>query len=319
MFYTQDAAQDAEGFLIAQLSYIEPQVYRIQYPAIRYRSLVPIDTSAPEWISSVTYFSLDGAGRAAWFNGRANDVPLAEIVRSKYETPVAMGAIGYEYDLEELSQAAMLGRNLDTDKASYAREVAEQFIDNVAIFGDVTKGPNFTGLANNPSVPTSTAAAVGAGSATTFASKTPQQTIADMNQAIGNPMVATSGVEMANTILLPWAHYNFIAGAPYSPNSNSNLTILDWIKEKNVYTARTGEPLQIAPVFGLETAGAGGTARMVAYWKDPAVVKMHIPMPFQFVGGVWRDGPILWKRPGIFRLGGVDIKRPAAFRYMDGI
>jgi len=34
---------------------------------------------------------------------------------------------------------------------------------------------------------------------------------------------------------------------------------------------------------------------------------------------VWRDGPMLWKVPGIFRFGGVDIKRPGAFRYVDGL
>lgn len=267
----------------------------------------------------MTYFSLDGTGKAAWFNGRANDVPLAELVRAKYETPVSMAAIGYEYDLEELNQARMLQRNLTTDKAYYARLAAEQFIDNVAVLGDATKGPNFTGLGNNLSVPTSVAAATGTGASTTFASKTAPQILSDMNGAIGNPMVVTNGVEMANTILLPWSQYNYIASTPYSPTSNSDMTILDWIRMKNVYTARTGQPLNIVPIFGLELAGAGATARMVAYWKDPSVVKMHLPMPFQFVGGVWRDGPILWKVPGIFRFGGVDIKRPAAFRYVDGI
>jgi hypothetical protein len=31
-------------------AFIEPTVYRAQYPAIRYPRLVPVDTAAPEWV-----------------------------------------------------------------------------------------------------------------------------------------------------------------------------------------------------------------------------------------------------------------------------
>lgn len=45
---------------------------------------------------------------------------------------------------------------------------------------------------------------------------------------------------------------------------------------------------------------------------------MHMPMPFRFLEP-WRTGPMLYEVPGIFRLGGVDIKRPKAVRYRDGL
>ena len=318
MFYATDAAQDAEAFLVSQLTYIEPDIYRIQYPAIRYHEIVPVDTSAPAWIPSVTYFSLDGAGQANWFNGRANDVPLAELLRAKYETPVKMAAIGYEYDLEELNQAMMLNRNLTTDKGYYARLAAEQFIDKAAVFGAAEAGTSFAGLANNPAVTTITASATGANNATAWTTKVPMAILADINGALGGPAVATSGVEMADTVLLPWAQYNYIASTPFSTTGASDKTILEWVRQNNVYTARTGQPLTIVPIFGLETAGSGATARMVTYWRNPAIVKMHLPMPFQFLRP-WQDGPMLWKVPGVFRFGGIDIKRPGSFRYVDGV
>jgi hypothetical protein len=69
---------------------------------------------------------------------------------------------------------------------------------------------------------------------------------------------------------------------------------------------------------GLDTAGAGGTARMVAYRRDPNVVKLHIPMPHRFLP-VWQSGPIRWEVPGIFRLGGTDVRRPKEMLYVDGL
>jgi len=48
------------------------------------------------------------------------------------------------------------------------------------------------------------------------------------------------------------------------------------------------------------------------------VLKMHIPMPFRFLPA-WQTGPMKFDVPGIFRVGGVDIRRPKAVRYLDGI
>ncbi len=97
-------------------------------------------------IQSVTYFSMDAVGQAQWCNGNAQDVPKVEMTREKFETTVSMAAIGYGCNLEELGTAQLLGMNLSADKASAARRVAEEKIDQVAFVGDTAKG--FTGLVN---------------------------------------------------------------------------------------------------------------------------------------------------------------------------
>ena len=99
---------------------------------------------------------------------------------------------------------------------------------------------------------------------------------------------------------------------------NQPITLLDWIKQYNVLTIQTGRPLTLAGVRGLETAGAGGLTRMVAYRRDPQVLKMWIPMRHQFLP-VWQRGPLIFDVPGIFRIGGLEIRLPAAMRYLDGI
>lgn len=155
----QDAPQRALGFLIQQASLIEPTVYQVRYQDIQYQQLIPVDTSAPEWIQSVTYFSGDAVGAAQWFSGKAQDVPNVELLREKFETTVSMAAIGYRYDLEELGKAMMLNMNLNADKATAARRISEEFIDKVAIGGDAAKG--LSGLVNNGAASVSAASISG--------------------------------------------------------------------------------------------------------------------------------------------------------------
>jgi hypothetical protein len=101
-------------------------------------------------------------------------------------------------------------------------------------------------------------------------------------------------------------------------STGSDMTVLDWLQKYNVYTAQTNQPLTVRAVRGLETAGAGGVGRMVVYRRDPQVLKFHIPMPHRFLP-VWQTGPMVFDVPGIFRTGGVEIRRPGAVRYVDGI
>lgn len=310
-----DAQQVAMSFLIRQASLIEPTVYAMRYQEIQYASLIPVDTSAPEWIQSVTYFSMDGVGQAQWFHGNANDVPKVELTREKFETGVSMAAIGYGYTLEELGTAQLLGMNLSADKATLARRVAEEKIDQIAFGGDALKG--FTGLVNASTPTATTAPADGTGSATTFASKTPDQILRDINGQLTGIFTGTLGAEIADTLLLPYSVLLDLSTRRI--DAVNQTTILEWVERNNIYTRTTGQPLTIRGVFGyLDTAGASSTKRMVAYRRSPEVLKMHLPMPFRFLPA-WQTGPMKFDIPGIFRVGGVDIRRPKAVRYLDGI
>lgn len=311
----QDAQQVAMSFLVRQASLIEPQVYAMRYQEIQYANLIPVDTSAPEWIQSVTYYSMDAVGQAQWFNGNAQDVPKVELTREKFETGVSMAAIGYGYNLEELGTAQLLGMNLTADKATVARRVAEKKIDAVAFQGDSKKG--LTGLVNASTPTATTAPADGTGSATTFASKTPDQVLRDINGQLTGMFTGTLGAEIADTILLPYSVLLDLSTRRI--DAVNQTTILEWVERNNIYTRTTGQPLTIRGVFGyLDTAGASSTKRMVAYRRSPEVLKMHLPMPFRFLP-VWQTGPVRFDIPGIFRVGGVDIRRPKAVRYLDGI
>lgn len=307
-------AQQALGFLIEQTTTIEAEVYRIQYPEIIYSQLVPIDTSANEWSKSVTYFSLDKVGQADWFDGMATDMRIADINRAKFEQGIEMAGIGYRYTLEEIGQAMMVpGLNLTTERADAARFAYEQFMDRLAYFGSASK--KFTGLFNNANVTRVNAIADGSGSSPLWSAKTADQMVRDVNGALTGVYEGSNTVEIADTVLLPIDAMNTLANTRIT---NTPISALDYLTIHNQYTHQTGQQLMIRGVLGLGTAGAGGVGRLVAYRRDPRVVKLHVPMVHRFLP-VWQTGPITFDIPGIFRSGGVEIRRPGAFQYLDGI
>lgn len=301
-------AQAAMGFVIAQASIIEPGVYRTVYPDIQYHDLIPVDTSGSEFATSVTYFSSDQYGKADWINGNADDIPRAGTTRSKFETPVYTAGIGYGYGWEEIGRAQMLGINLPNEDAMAARRASEELVDRVALQGDSSKG--FTGLFNASGV-TPVAAPTGA-----WGTATPDQIAADMNAALLNVFNGTNTTSVADTMLLPWSKFLLVSTKKMS--DNSDLTILQWFLANNVFTALTGRPLTVRGLRGLDNAGAGGVARLIAYRKDPTVLKLHMPMPHRFLP-VYQSGPLRWDVPGVMRLGGLDVRLPKEVVYMDGI
>ncbi len=312
--------QSALSFLVQQATSIEAEVVRVLYPDIQYPQLIPVDTSANEWAKSVTLFSLDRVGQAAWFHHAASDMRIADVQRSKFEQTIEMAGIGYRYTLEELGQAMMIpGTNLTSERAESARRAYEEFVDNVALRGDASKG--MEGIMNS-SVVTKIHAQADGGQADgstngspDWTDKSVDQIIRDINNALSGIYVESLQIEMADTVLLPVACLNILA-TKRVPNTTASA--MEYIQKYNVYTAQTGQQLTIRGVRGLETAGDGSTGRMICYRRDPRVLKMHIPMTHRFLP-VWQTGPIVFDIPGIFRLGGLEIRRPGAVRYVDGI
>lgn len=304
--------QQAMGFLVSQTSYIESQVVETRYPDIQYPFLIPVDTSAPPWSKSVTYYSVNRTGKANWFHHMAKDIHVADVDRAKNETPIEMADIGYRYSLEEISQAIQLGIPLTSERAASAVRASEEFIDNVALRGNAEK--SFSGLLDYPGI-TIVHAANGTSGHTTWDTKTPDEIITDVNNMLTGQYVATLTVEMADTLLLPVGALTIAATKRID---NTMQSVLDYILQKNVYTLTTGQPLTVRGVRGLENVGTNGSGRMVAYRRDPQVLKLHMPMPHQF-RPPWQTMPLVWDIPGIFRLGGLEIRRPGAVRYLDGI
>lgn len=302
-------AQAALGFVISQTTHVEQAVNETVYPDIQYSALIPVDTSAHPWAQTVTYYSSDKFGRAGWINGNADDIPIAGTELAQHKTSVYTAAIGYGWGYEEVNVAMMLGRNLQNDDAMAARRAYEEMVDRVALAGDAEK--NFDGFLDNAAIsPVSATNGDWLGTGTTE-----DQILQDVNDVVMSTATDTLYTSVADTLLMSPERLNYLATVRLGDTA---LTLLEFLRRNNTYTALTGQPLTIRGVRGLSTAGAGNTQRMIAYRRDPQVLKLHIPMPHRFLP-VYQDGPLHWVVPGIFRLGGLDIRRPKEVRYVDGI
>ena len=300
--------QAALAFVVTQATVIETAVNEIVYGDIQYPGLVPVDTSAAPFTQSVLYYSSDKYGKANWINGNSDDIPMAGTELEMAKTPVYTAAIGYGFGWEEVNYAMLIGQNIQSADAAAARRAYEEMVDDVALRGDTRKG--FSGLINYPTVPIIASSGVWTG-------LTPAQIVGDLNRLIFGVAQATNYTSMANTLLLSPDRLSYIASTPV--NDNTMMTILQWFMTNNAYSQLSGAgPVTVQALRGLETAGATSNQRAVAYRRSPDVLKFHLPMPHRFLP-VFQDGPLHWVVPGVFRLGGLDVRKPTEMRYMDGI
>jgi hypothetical protein len=313
-------AQAALGFLTTQAYVINARVYRTVFPDLNFNELVYVDQSAPEWsLGAVTFISTE-VGRAEWGTGFADDMPLADVERSSTDVRFRFAHVGYEYNIEEIGIAQQIGVPLQADKALAARRAYQEFMWNVTLSGADAKG--MEGLINQTGIASGLAPADGTGNVTTWfdgngvLTKTPAQIVRDFNGMLTGIFTGSLTVEMADTILLPFSTLAALAATPMS--ATNDTTILEYILANNIRTLQGGARPLVRGLIGLDTAGAGGTKRAVAYRNDQDVVSLHLPAAHRFEAPRVK-GTYGFVVPGWFRTGGVDVRRPLAFRYLDGI
>lgn len=305
--FTYDAASGL-SFLLSQLTYIEARMYEVRYKDITYPNIIPVTNEAGPWVDAITYFYTDRVGKAKFIGSKALDVPIADIGDNKVQIPVELAGIGYEYSDEELIQAIQLQKPLEQRKANAARRAYEELVQEVGMTGDAVR--NLPGFLNNENV--SVINVIDNGSGTEWINKFPDDIIFDVNDFMGGIFVDTLQVERPDTLGLPTAQWNYIAGTPRA--SFSDVTILQWLVNNSPYLNSIND---VIPMPELTGAGAGGTDRMIAYTKSIDKVVFHIPKPLLFTEPQRRGLGFLV--PGSFKIAGIEFRYPASAGYADGI
>lgn len=301
------------AFLESTGAYVQTQAFRIEYGDYQYKRLVRVDTSAYEFAKTILHYSMDNYGQAQFLAVDPDDFPFVDMTRNQHEVTVHTAGIGYRYSYEEIGLALQLGQNPSAEGAMTARANYEEMIDRVFLNGSPQMG--WDSFLNHSQIPRANAPRRTAAS-TQWVDKGGDEIVADINDAITGTWLDTLQVRAADTIVLPPNHYNLIATKRLSPDVN--VTILEYLMRANTYTAQSGGmPLNIQYCRGLETAGENGTARMIAYQNNMDVLRFHLPMPLRWLPMQMRNAHYCY--PGIFRMGGLEIRLPIACRYMDGI
>lgn len=325
--FNEDALTQALTFVTAQAYKINTRVYETVYPEWDLGRYIYINTDGPEWSPGIMTYMSNLSGRANWQSGAAKDIPLADVNQDYQLKTFHLAAIGYQYNLEEINAAILVGGSLPDRRARAARLAYRKFIYNLGFFGDVEKG--YYGFTNYPGVPIIAAPADGDGNVRYWVNsagvgtKTPMEIVRDINLALQGVSRSTFDTILADTVMMPQEALDYIAMTPI--NDLTTETILSFVLRTNLYTLRTGRPLTITAVRELGTAGtdttspsSAGLGRLIAYNNSPEYMQFHLPMAHRFLP-VYQDGPMNYLVPGIFRTGGVEMMSTVAIRYLDGI
>lgn len=301
-------AQEALAFIVSQLTYTEGTVFNRMYTPMQYEQLIPITNEAGEWAESIRYEIYDYAGNGKRTSGKGKDLNLVDVAYADKTFPVVNGDIGYDYTTEELRRTAFLRRPVPERKLAAAIDGYRRHMNNVGLFGE----QNLTGLFNNPNVPTGNAPN---GAWLTTNAGNPALILADINSLITGIWNTTAFNDMLTDIVIAPQRYAFIASTARSINSDK--TILQYVKENNIAKVERGIDINFTAGYGLDTLGAGATARMLGYVKSDQRLVMHIPLPLRFLAPQLRGLAV--EVPGEYKYSGVEWRYPSSAYYMDGI
>jgi len=308
-------AQAAFPFVIAQGRNIETRIYQRRYPTFNYGAHVPVVTEGNAWAIGTMFFTVDIAGEAKFISGAANDLPFSAATRDQAAHDYAMIGAGWEWNLEEVNQSALYGIPLNDVKAMSSSQSIERLLNTIAMVGSTEK--NWTGLVNSPAVSRVDVAATGTGSSTFWSAKTNDQILQDINDLLGSIRDNTAEVEWADSLRLPPEAFRLLNNRRLGAGDGV-LNLLDYLRKNNVYTAETGQQLDIQPLRELSSASQDGGGRMVAYRRDEEVLRFHLPMPRRVLQP--RQKSIMGFEQGVIaRTGGTEIRLPGAVAYADEI
>ena len=310
-----------QTFVARALEVVEAGTYDILFPPMEGRMFVPMGPAVDPGAQSVTYRQYRRTGKAALVTDDGQDLPTAGVSVQEFNRKLYQIGISYYYTNEELRAAALAARNgqpvnLDAERGAAAREAVERTIDLILAYGTATvnsltygTGPDvgLTGLLNQASAATYTIPN-GSGGSQTWATKTPDEIIADISGIFNSQVSGTNKLHTPNNIGLPIEQYQFIATRRMGDGSDT--TILNFAKAMlpgvNFFSWQY-----------LDQAGAGSTDRMVAFNSDPRFVRATIAREFT------QEPPQLTGlRTHILctaKLGGVVTPYPLSITYGDGI
>ena len=254
-----DAAAVASGnaFLVSELEKRDPEI-RKPLNNFTYPRDIVIDVGAVQ-------------------AGGANGIPVVQASLSKgvYKAHAFAAALRVMY--WDMMRSNFAGRSLESLLTDGVRKAYDKHMDQNTYVG--FEKYDTTGLINNPDA-VETIVAQGAAGDTTWAKKTPQEILKDINTAISAVWEATNNDESAvpNHILLPYAQYVYLLNTPVSAEVVTRTTILDYIMENNVAT-KAGKGFFIGGTNWCKGAGTGKKDRMVVYNNDRRFVKMDELVP----------------------------------------
>ena len=295
------------------LSAIQEVPFDTVFNMNRGMELVPINATIqlPEGAADYKFNIMDPAGEANFIANGALDFADADVKTVEETVKILDFGASYFFTHQDLQRAAMNNFQLDSARARAAAMAMNKKKDSILAIGDAERG--VFGLANNPNVSISQAAAAAAGSNPTEwndAEKTAAEVLDDLLQLVKDVNGDRDiGQFQADTLVLSPDRFEEIRKRFMSvDNTESVLTTFN----------RLCPEVQVLKWSRLSLADAAGTGpRAILYSRDPLVVEAFMPVAMDQRGP--QERALNFHVFLFARLSGVAIRYPFAVRYMDAI
>lgn len=319
-----DAGEAA--FVARALESVENQTYDILFPPLEGRMHVSM-VSVPEGAKSTTYRQYRRTGLAKLITESGDDYPTSGFSVAEFSKQLYLLGNSYQYDYEELREAAFASRNgqgavsIDGERAAAAREAMERAIDVAIAIGSATSATipglsvgigtdvGMLGLLNQTLAATYTPAnSAAVPGSPLWANKTPDEKLADLNGLVTSQVNATYKVHRPVRIILPIDLYENAASQRLGDGSDD--TVISFFEK-----VRPG--IKVSSWQYCSGAGTNGANRAVAFDPNPRFVRFMIARDFTIEGPVYTMRGA--KVPCTAKIAGVVCPYPLSITYMDGI
>lgn len=294
-------------FFNRELAYVKARSYDAKYAELKGLSLIPISTEAGAGVNEIIFHQYRGVGFAKVIADYAKDFPRVDIYGEEKAVKVKGIGDSYGYSIKEIRASQRTGKNLDQRRAITARRAHDEMMNRMALKSNTADGT--FGLLDFPGITEVTLQADGTSSSKTWASKTPDQIVRDINDLVNAVMEPTSAREVPDTLLLPIAQYNDLASRRIGEAGEK--TLMRYILDNSPYIKK------IDWLSELKNFGAGGTNRALVGRFDEEHLTLEIPQPFEQFEA--QQAGMEFTIPCHSECAGTIIYYPLAFAYADGI
>ena len=244
---------------------------------------------------SYVYRGRDFRGMGQFINGSSRNIPRVGQTINQVTVPMLSGAVGATVMNEEARARVVM------------RRAAELHPERVIFFGDTMSG--FLPYIDYPTC-----------------SKVPGDTwdgedsmfpVTQINDAMTAMWTTTKNVHLPDTVKLPPTLFSMLTRASVIGTGSVGVAVsaMNYLKENNIYTAITGQPLNIMPLRYLEGAGVAGADRVIIQQVKDENMIVPFPMPFQLAQPV----PIALgvETFAEYKFGSFNMPYPASMLYLD--
>jgi hypothetical protein len=285
------------------LEAIDSKLFEAKKEELKARSIFNVKTDVHEGAETYSYDVIKRSGAAKILAPGADDIPLVDADMERHTEKIYSIAAAFRISVQEVRQAALSGRPVESTKAETARKAIAEKENRLVWIGDTTH--NILGVTNAVGIQVMAVANNAGGTSTKWKDKTGREIVADLRTA--RKAVNKLPGHTANTLVVT---PDAMEELEKEYNEYTGQTVLQYLKSQGWFTT-------VEFTSDLEKRGVGATDSFLVFDNSPDVVEILIPMDI-------KRHPEEYKFPNTKvpleeRTGGAIVRYPMAIVRGDGI